>query len=220
MFWADTGLANGPVTNYDISLKWDKTSIDTAKVGYLDQGETIAGNWVNTANPWADNEITSSATWNAKTQDDDTTSWLASKTDIRHEATYELFKGAASTSTKWYTMADGTNMSSTIGITMPAAGYVWAVSQRTNVSAETTPGTYYARIMAYRAASNQWTWDVYDTTGGVAVYGDWATNSNPATYSFQAGDILNGTINWGTFVGTITGTWTWVTVRFTTPQGQ
>lgn len=32
---------------------------DSGSVGYLAQAETIAGNWVNTANPWAENEIVS-----------------------------------------------------------------------------------------------------------------------------------------------------------------
>lgn len=150
----------------------------------------------------------------------DSTTFNATKTNIRHEATYCLFKGSAITSTKWYTMSDGTNMSATVGICMPAAGYLWAVSQTSKVTAETTPGTYYTRIMAYRGGVNQWVCDMYDTTAGIADYKDWFTNSNPAVYPFQAGDILNGQIAWGTLVGTITGTWTYITVRFTTPQEQ
>jgi len=36
--------------------------IDTSKVGWLNQAETITGNWVNTTYPWADNEVADNIT--------------------------------------------------------------------------------------------------------------------------------------------------------------
>ncbi len=38
---------------------------DSTDYGKLSDNETIVGNWINTSNPWADNEIASSGTWNA-----------------------------------------------------------------------------------------------------------------------------------------------------------
>ena len=35
---------------------------DTDSIGMLDENEAIAGNWVNTVNPWADNEVISDLT--------------------------------------------------------------------------------------------------------------------------------------------------------------
>lgn len=37
---------------------------DAANIGFLNQNETITGNWVNTDNPWADNEVVDSITVN------------------------------------------------------------------------------------------------------------------------------------------------------------
>ena len=42
---------------------------DSANIGRLDQAETIAGNWVNTANPWADNEVSDTLTASIVTGD-------------------------------------------------------------------------------------------------------------------------------------------------------
>jgi len=59
----------------------DGAEADSGLVGYLAQAETITGNWVNTANPWADAEIVSSATWNAKVAPADSLTWLSTKTN-------------------------------------------------------------------------------------------------------------------------------------------
>lgn len=51
-------LADGSVTY----LKMQTNYADS--LGNLYQNETIAGNWVNTASPWTDNEIATSGNWN------------------------------------------------------------------------------------------------------------------------------------------------------------
>lgn len=38
---------------------------DTASIGMLDENETLTGNWVNTDNPWADNEVVADLTINS-----------------------------------------------------------------------------------------------------------------------------------------------------------
>lgn len=40
---------------------------DTANIGMLNEAETLAGNWVNTTNPWADNEVADALTINGGT---------------------------------------------------------------------------------------------------------------------------------------------------------
>ena len=44
---------------------------DTASIGMLDEAETLTGNWVNTTNPWADNEVSDSLTVTGYMQDTD-----------------------------------------------------------------------------------------------------------------------------------------------------
>ncbi len=60
---AYTGSAGGGVTDHGALTGLGDD--DHPQYGALAQAEVLTGNWDNTANPWADDEIASSATWNA-----------------------------------------------------------------------------------------------------------------------------------------------------------
>jgi len=73
--WSDT--LNELSTDYDVSLKQplEATLTDIAD-------GTIAENLVNTANPWADNEIASAATWNARLDSATIVTWPDSANEL------------------------------------------------------------------------------------------------------------------------------------------
>ena len=56
----DTEVFSVSVLGDVVAGKWNNKAID--KFGFLDEAETISANWVNTASPWADNEIVSTIT--------------------------------------------------------------------------------------------------------------------------------------------------------------
>lgn len=64
MEWSDTLATVITVSDTTVMSARISAKPDSGAVGFLNQAETISGNWVNTANPWADNEIASAATWN------------------------------------------------------------------------------------------------------------------------------------------------------------
>jgi len=64
--WSDTTNVILTVSDSTVLSTRISGKADSGAVGYLAQAETIAGDWVNTANPWLDTEIASSATWNAR----------------------------------------------------------------------------------------------------------------------------------------------------------
>ncbi len=79
---------------------------DVGSIGMLDEAETIAGNWVNTDNPWADNEVANDITV------DSATSYVASEIrlkssdadpdttgEIKHDSTATGFSGGV---LRWY----------------------------------------------------------------------------------------------------------------------
>jgi len=73
---------------------------DSGAVGYLAQAETITGNWVNTDNPWADNEIASAATWNGKVDTTDFTTanyftWYVGLMNFEKGATWSVAAASA-----------------------------------------------------------------------------------------------------------------------------
>lgn len=59
---------------------------DVASIAMLDEAETIAGNWVNTDNPWVDNEVSDALTVTGYMQDEDINTfseldtWVTDKT--------------------------------------------------------------------------------------------------------------------------------------------
>lgn len=55
----DIDLATGKVYKINNVALASTHLSDTANIGMLNEAETIAGNWVNTANPWAENELVS-----------------------------------------------------------------------------------------------------------------------------------------------------------------
>ena len=90
--WSDTTGVIVTVSDTTVLSTRISGKADSGLVAYLAQAETIAGNWVNTTNPWADDEIASSATWNARLDTAtivtwaDTTASIATNYDISLKA--------------------------------------------------------------------------------------------------------------------------------------
>jgi hypothetical protein len=134
-------------------------SLDTLGNHTLAGTITFSGNPVCTANPWADNEIASSGTWNSKYQPSDTNSTLATKWDDSPEKyekrpfyAAEFLAANANANPPWQGAA---STSGTVGAV--AAAQTWAQH----------PG-----IAVLKAATNQ-------TNSGYAFAGDANMLSTP-----------------------------------------
>lgn len=59
---SSTAIQSGDIETGDLPSLSSDTLTDVSSLAMLDEAETITGDWVNTTNPWADNEVTNALT--------------------------------------------------------------------------------------------------------------------------------------------------------------
>lgn len=110
----------------------------SATVANTDVAETISANWVNTANPWADNEVADNLTITGGTVSDDSLSATVTNTDVAET----ISANWVNTANPWadnevadnLTISGGTVNNSVIGGSTPAAGTFTTLLANTSVS--------------------------------------------------------------------------------------